>query len=92
MSNTITFDAPQEITLIQKETVSNVNEVNPRQFCVHLMDNGDVCLHAYIDGSRVPLKGCGASDQAALNTALASTVSTLKSQLKTSIESGDYNG
>ena len=95
MSNHISFDSSQEVTLIAKETVS-VDEVHPRRFIVdlHAVEGADdnICVHALIAGARVPLKDLCGSDQAAANTAFQPAVDILVAQLKSAIESGDYNG
>jgi hypothetical protein len=95
MSNHISFDSAQEVTLIAKETVS-VEEVHPRRFIIDLAPVEDaadnICVHALIDGARVALKDLCGSDQSAANTAYQPAVDILVAQLKSAIESGDYNG
>jgi hypothetical protein len=95
MSNHITFDSSQEVTLIAKETIS-VDEVAPRRFIIDLAPVEDaadnISVHAIIDGARVALKDIAGSDQASANTTFQPAVDILVAQLKSAIESGDYNG
>jgi hypothetical protein len=95
MSNHITFDSAQEVTLIAKETVS-VESVTPRRFIIdiHSQEDADdnISVHALIDGARVALKDIAGSDQASANTTFQPAVDILVAQLKAAIENNDYNG
>jgi hypothetical protein len=103
MSHEITFDSPQDIELIARETV-------PAQASVHvtkwyeatedILDedgnktgyNYDICV--FIQGSRVPLKRLLYNDQTRLKEILDSADTAVNKKatvVKEAIQTGDYN-
>jgi len=90
MSEKITFESPQNVTVVAKEEIAGISEMNPWQATITSDNNGNLSLSVYAKEARVPFVGCCKNDQAKLNADIKPAWDILLAHFKEAIEAGDY--
>jgi hypothetical protein len=92
MANHITLSSATNVTIVPKQELQSVTQIEPAKYIIQVDEDGNVRTDIFLRDQRNPLSNIGGGDVAAHTTEMQSAINSINAVIKTHVESGDGVG